>query len=99
MAHNDRLPIIPRLEDPASASADERDEHLMLLEAARQELDVQWTSTLAAADTAGDHALMPPPAENDSRTTSQRRADALEDPARRFLDRSESSFVGGEDPT
>jgi hypothetical protein len=50
--------IIPRLDDPASASVDERDEHLMLLEAARQHLDVEWTQTLAAAEAAGDHDVM-----------------------------------------
>lgn len=48
---------IPRIGDPASASPDERDEHLMLLEAARHELEVEWTETLAAADEAGDHDL------------------------------------------
>jgi hypothetical protein len=48
-----RLPImIPRLDDPASASVDERDEHLMLLEAARHHLEVEWTETLAVADAA-----------------------------------------------
>lgn len=50
--------IIPRLDDPVSASADERDEHLMLLEAARHSLDVEWTATLAAADEAGDHDVI-----------------------------------------
>jgi hypothetical protein len=50
--------IIPRLEDPASASVDERDEHLMLLEAARHHLDIEWTETLAAAEDAGDHDVM-----------------------------------------
>jgi hypothetical protein len=50
--------IIPRLEDPAAASVDARDEHLMLLEAARQSLDVEWTGTLAAAEAAGDHDVM-----------------------------------------
>lgn len=49
--------VIPRLADPATASPDERDEHLMLLEAARQLLEVEWTETLAAADRAGDHHL------------------------------------------
>jgi hypothetical protein len=38
-----------------SASVDERDEHLMLLEAARHHLEVEWTETLAAADAEGDH--------------------------------------------
>jgi hypothetical protein len=55
---NRRTIAIPRLEDPASASADERDEHLMLLEAARHELDVEFIQTLAAADAARDHRLM-----------------------------------------
>ena len=50
--------IIPRLGDKAAASVDERDEHLMLLEAARQTLDVEWTETLAAAEDAGDHDVM-----------------------------------------
>lgn len=49
--------VIPRLGDPASVSAEERDEHLMLLEAARHELEVEWTETLAALDEAGDHDL------------------------------------------
>ena len=58
MGRGEVLPIIiPRLEDPASASADERDEHLMLLESARHALDVEWTETLAAADDARDHDL------------------------------------------
>ena len=47
--------IIPRLEDKAGASADERDEHLMLLEAARHALEVEWTETLAGPDSAADH--------------------------------------------
>lgn len=55
-AHRPGGPIvIPRLESPESASADERDEHLMLLEAARHALEVEWTGTLAAADAASDH--------------------------------------------
>jgi hypothetical protein len=49
--------IIPRLDDKAETSADERDEHLMLLEAARHSLEVEWTETLAEADAAGDHDL------------------------------------------
>ena len=53
------LPIvIPRLGDPGDVSVDERDEHLMLLEAARQSLDVEWTETLAAAVAAGDHDVL-----------------------------------------
>jgi hypothetical protein len=50
--------IIPRLADPATASVDERDEHLMLLEAARHSIDVEWVETLAAAEAAGDHDVM-----------------------------------------
>jgi hypothetical protein len=50
--------IIPRLDDPASVSVDERDEHLMLLEAARHALDVEWTETLAASENAGDHDVL-----------------------------------------
>jgi hypothetical protein len=50
--------IIPRLGDPVSVSVDERDEHLMLLEAARHALDVEWIETLAAAEAAGDHDVM-----------------------------------------
>jgi hypothetical protein len=50
--------IIPRLEDPSAASVDERDEHLMLLEAARHALDVEWTETVAAAERAADHDVM-----------------------------------------
>lgn len=46
----------------------------------------------------GIDALMPPPAEGDSRTTSQRRADALGDLARSFLEGSETPIVGGERP-
>jgi hypothetical protein len=58
MGRGERLPIIiPRLDDPASASADERDDHLMLLEVARHELEVQFTETLAVADAKGDHDL------------------------------------------
>ncbi len=47
--------VIPRLDDPDSASVDERDEHLMLLEAARHTLEAEWTKTLSAADAAHDH--------------------------------------------
>jgi hypothetical protein len=50
--------IIPRLDHPASASVDERDDHLMLLEAARHALDVEWTETLAASEDAGDHDVL-----------------------------------------
>ncbi len=50
--------IIPRLDDPSAVSAAERDDHLMLLEAARHALDVEWTETLAVADASGDHDVM-----------------------------------------
>ena len=50
--------IIPRLEDPADASVDERDEHLMLLESARHHLEIEWIETLAAAEAARDHDVM-----------------------------------------
>ncbi len=43
-------------------------------------------------------ALMPPPAANDRRTTSQRRADALEDLARGYLEGAEAPEVSGERP-
>lgn len=57
-AHRPAGPIvIPRLESPESASSDERDEHLMLLEAARHALEVEWIETLGAADAAGDHDM------------------------------------------
>jgi hypothetical protein len=54
---------------------------------------------LAAAglETAID-ALMPPPAENDLRTASQRRHDALEDLAYNFLENTNTRTSGGERP-
>lgn len=62
MGSGTRLRVTPitidRLDDPAAASADERDEHLMLLEAARHSLEVEWTETLAAAEAARDHEVM-----------------------------------------
>ena len=58
MTRGERLPIIiPRLVDPEAVSADERDEQLMLLEAARTSLDVEWTYTLAVSDAEADHDL------------------------------------------
>ena len=61
-AVDQRMPIIiPRLDDPAAASVDERDEHLMLLEAARHQLDVEWIETLGVGDAAGDHDVMGDP--------------------------------------
>ncbi len=53
--------IIPRLDDKDGVSAYERDEHLMLLEAARHSLEVEWTETLAAVDAAGDNDLFSQP--------------------------------------
>lgn len=50
--------LIPRLDDPASASVDERDDHLMLLEAVRHALDVEWTATVAVSDESDDHDVM-----------------------------------------
>lgn len=41
---------------------------------------------------------MPPPAESDRRTTRQRRADALGDLARSFLDGAQTPTVGGQRP-
>ncbi|MEA2002316.1 MAG: DUF222 domain-containing protein, partial [Actinomycetota bacterium] len=49
--------VIPRLGDHLVASADERDEQLMLLEAARNLLDVEWTETLAASEANEDHHI------------------------------------------
>jgi hypothetical protein len=43
-------------------------------------------------------ALLPPPGEDDNRTPSQRRHDALEDLSRSFLEETETSEVGGEKP-
>jgi hypothetical protein len=50
-------------------------------------------SMLSALDT-----LLPPPAEGDPRTATQRRYDAFEDLARGFLDGTETPMVGGEKP-
>jgi hypothetical protein len=54
---------------------------------------LEGESLLAALDT-----LMPPPVAGDGRTTVQRRADALGDLARSFLDGAETPVVGGERP-
>jgi hypothetical protein len=54
---------------------------------------VEGEALLTAMD-----ALMPPTAETEERTTSQRRADALGDLARAFLEGSETPMVGGERP-
>ncbi len=58
----------------------------------------------ALTETAGEtlitaiDALTPPPGEDDTRTASQRRADALEDLSRSFLEGTASPEVGGEKP-
>jgi hypothetical protein len=58
MSGGERIPIIiPRLDDPSSVTADERDEHLMLLETARHQLEVEFTETLGVADGEGDYHL------------------------------------------
>jgi hypothetical protein len=54
---------------------------------------VEGEALLAATD-----ALTPPPAQDDERTASQRRADALGDLARSYLESPESPVVGGERP-
>ncbi len=43
-------------------------------------------------------ALMPPPGPGETRTSSQRRHDALEDLARYYLDHTDTPMVGGEKP-
>lgn len=43
-------------------------------------------------------ALLPPPAESDRRTPSQRRHDAIEDLTRSYLEATETPDVGGEKP-
>ena len=43
-------------------------------------------------------ALIPPPGEDDERTPTQRRADALEDLSRAYLEGTETPEVGGERP-
>ena len=50
MGKGERLPVItPRLDWSLEATADERDEQILLLEAAQTELDVQRTEVLAAS--------------------------------------------------
>ena len=58
-----------------------------------------WLTDTAgeALETALD-ALMPPPSEDDPRTASQRRHDALEDLTRNYLDHADTPQVGGEKP-
>lgn len=58
MGKGDVGPIeIPRLGDHVAASPDERGEHLMLLEAARNVLEPEWIETLAVSDASEDHAV------------------------------------------
>jgi hypothetical protein len=58
-----------------------------------------WLTTLAGeALEQALQALMPPPADDDSRTPRQRRHDALEDLARGYLDHGATPDVGGEKP-
>lgn len=58
MGKGDVGPIeIPRLGDHVAASPDERGEHLMLLEAARNVLETEWIETLAVSDASEDHAV------------------------------------------
>jgi hypothetical protein len=54
---------------------------------------VEGEGLLTAVD-----ALTPPPSRDDVRASTQRRADALADLARTFLEGSESPIVGGERP-
>jgi hypothetical protein len=63
-------------------------------------IDGEFSLPTAAGETliTAIDALTPPPGEDDTRTVSQRRADALEDLSRSFLEGSESSDVGGEKP-
>ncbi|MEA1903259.1 MAG: hypothetical protein U9N56_07020 [Actinomycetota bacterium] len=49
--------VIPRLEDPWVVPAEERDEHLALLEEASQHLEIERTMTLAVSDANNDHEL------------------------------------------
>ncbi len=58
MGKGDRSPIIiPRLELPWEATAEERDGQILLLEAAQTELDIQRTEVLGASDEKDDHKL------------------------------------------
>ncbi len=60
--------------------------------------DFALTETAGEAFVTALDAVMPPPNENDERTPSQRRHDALEDLARSFLEGTASPEVGGEKP-
>ena len=46
---------IPTLEDPEAVTADERHEHILLLEAARNRIDQQLAETIGVADELSDH--------------------------------------------
>ena len=61
-------------------------------------VDGWLTQTAGDAFDAALHALMPPPADDDFRTPRQRRADALEDLCRDWLDHGDTPTVGGEKP-
>lgn len=58
MAGGDRLPIIiPLLEDKELASIDELDDHILLLEAARRRLDVEWTESIGVFEDRKGHEV------------------------------------------
>ncbi len=63
-------------------------------------IDGEFSLPTAAGETliTAIDALTPPPGEDDTRTASQRRADALEDLSRSFLEGTETPEVGGEKP-
>ncbi len=63
-------------------------------------IDGEFSLPAAAGETfiTALDAVMPPPSASDTRTSCQRRADALEDLSRSFLEGTESSEVGGEKP-
>ena len=52
-----RVIEVPILEDPESASVDERDEHLGLIEEASQHLEIERARTLGVSDASGDHEV------------------------------------------
>ena len=58
MAGGDRLPIIiPLLDDKELASIDELDDHMLLLEAARRRLDVEWTESVGVFEDRKGHEV------------------------------------------
>ena len=61
-------------------------------------VDGWLTSTAGEALETALTALMPPPAEGDTRTPRERRHDALEDLCRDWLDHADTPVVGGEKP-